>query len=241
MLNRKGPRMEPWTDKHWHTTSVSAVILRWFIRSSICHDETNLHVIQSLLPCHYNISVFSLPVIFIQSRQQSMTSCDLMLKLFQWVSSSGVHRFECGKKRALLWDQYSASADTLSWETGILIKRERVGPIHPFCYTSVIQLWKWHWCCSHHHNPGFTHVGYRWVFCRAESNMWRFKPLKFNSVWLPLVDVVEYSVVFAPKVFVQSFGVSCHCYKKTLQTQTKMKHTAVKTTSINPKKQHHTK
>ena len=35
--------------------------------------------------------------------------------------------------------------------------------------------------------------------------------LKFNSVWLPLVDVVEYSVVFAPKVFVQSFGVSCHC------------------------------
>ena len=34
---------------------------------------------------------------------------------------------------------------------------------------------------------------------------------QFNSVWLPLVDVVEYCVVFAPKVFVQSFGVSCHC------------------------------
>ena len=35
--------------------------------------------------------------------------------------------------------------------------------------------------------------------------------MKCNSVCLPLVDVVEFSVVFAPKVFVQSFGVSCHC------------------------------
>ena len=42
---------------------------------------------------------------------------------------------------------------------------------------------------------------------RCHSNI----QLKFNSVWLPLVDVVEYCVVFAPKVFVQSFGVSCHC------------------------------
>lgn len=44
-----------------------------------------------------------------------------------------------------------------------------------------------------------------------ESRLFDKKPVKFNSVWLPLVDVVEYSVVFAPKVFVQSFGVSCHC------------------------------
>ena len=57
-----------------------------------------------------------------------------------------------------------------------------------------------------------------------ESRLFDKKPLKFNSVWLPLVDVVEYSVVFAPKVFVQSFGVSCHCGLQSTVVHSRVRH-----------------
>ena len=57
-----------------------------------------------------------------------------------------------------------------------------------------------------------------------ESRLFDSKPLKFNSVWLPLVDVVEYSVVFAPKVFVQSFAVSCHCGLQSTVVHSRVRH-----------------
>ena len=84
--------------------------------------------------------------------QQCMTSCDLMLKLVQWISSSEVHRFYCGEKRALLWDQYISRYFELRDRNHYQERKSR--PIQPFCYTCVIQLWKW--CCSHHHNAAFT-------------------------------------------------------------------------------------
>ena len=52
---------------------------------------------------------------------------------------------------------------------------------------------------------------YCFISLLSSSSVQQVTNQSFNRVCLPLVDVVEFSVVFAPKVFVQSFAVSCHC------------------------------
>ena len=64
--------------------------------------------------------------------------------------------------------------------------------------------------CFHSSSASVSDL-YCFISLLSLSSVQWHKNQRFNSVWLPLVDVVEYSVVFAPKVFVQSFGVSCHC------------------------------